>query len=140
MKKSIDEKKIKSITDVFEMLRYGSEVKMKIISQNPYITDFIINAYYSDKDEVSCEMKNKIKVIMEEAYQLYFGHIDQTKLNNNVNLSLVYKMLIWIGEGILLEQRRLKRVIHYEDTLEKFDEVMKLMKKSIYKNEYLMEE
>ena len=49
-------------------------------------------------------------------------------------------MLIRVGEGILLEQRHLKKVIHNEETLEKFEEVMKIMKKSIYKNEYLMEE
>ena len=70
------------------MLRYGSEVKMRIISQNPYITDFILNAYYSEKVEVSFDMKNKIVFIMDVAYQLYFGHIDQTKVNNTINLSI----------------------------------------------------
>ena len=49
-KSSIQQEEFEQITDFFEILRYGSKVKLEIIKKNPYLTDFILRAYFIENE------------------------------------------------------------------------------------------
>lgn len=53
----VADSRLLEITDFFELVTYASMKKIKILAEIPYIMNFSIRSFYSDKEEVSDNLK-----------------------------------------------------------------------------------
>ncbi len=134
---AFNSQRLVEITDFFDILSYGASIKMKIVSENPYITDFIMKAYFCEHQDISEDMKKNVTVITSMTMNTYFKNVDMSKFREEVDLVYLYKLLLWIGDGYLSEQRRLNRAINVETVKEEFSKAIDLFKLAVYKPEYL---
>lgn len=125
------------ITDFFDILEYGAQVKMNIIENNPFITDFIMHSYFSEREEITEELNKKITQILATTYNSYFAHIDKTKFKENIDIIELYRMLLWVGDGYLNERRRLNQPVRVSEAAATFKKIVLLFRQAVYKQEYI---
>ena len=136
MQEQIVDERFRSITDFFELLRYACTYKVKILDKYPFILDFALRAFYSEKEDVSDELKN-VNTMQEDAlFQICFGHIDTYKFKDDVEPFKVYKMLRWMGDGYIHDIQMSGAEFCLDEMLRQFEEWMELFQKLVYKEEY----
>lgn len=79
MKAQIIDTGFRKLTDFFEILKYSADKKVAMLRKNPYIMDFAMRAFYSDKEAVSEEVKRMNDRLEDSLYHIYFGNIDLFK-------------------------------------------------------------
>ncbi len=126
------------ITDVFELLAYAAERKYKLLVLSPYITDFVMRAFYSQKEPVSEELNQKFNDATADMFASYFAKMDFSNFKDSINPIEVIQMLMWMADGYLHEQQR-NGTPHDLDTLmDKFNIWAEFFKKAFYKEDYLV--
>lgn len=125
------------ITDFFELLEYGARIKYSIVAEFPYLMEFIMKAYYSQKEEVSDAMAGRVEATMSEVFSLYFGKIDLTRFRDGVDPVYVFKMLAWMAEGYLSQQMRGAKKMDLDEMMQEFQRWEQAFKKIAYKEEYI---
>ena len=136
MKEQIADKTFLELTDFFELLKYAASGKAWMLDKNPYIMDFAVRAFYSDKETVSEELKSVNTMQEEILNQTYFGHIDTFKFRDGIEPFKVYKMLRWMGDGYIHDIQMSGREFDIDELLNEFNDWMDMMKKLVYKEEY----
>lgn len=136
MKEKVADSKFMELTDFFDLLKYASAGKVEMLRKNPYILEFAIKAFYSEKEAVSDALKN-INTFQEEAlYQTYFGNIDTFKFKEGIEPFKIFKMLRWMGDGYIHDKEMSGEKLDIDELLEEFNDWMDMMKKLVYKEEY----
>lgn len=133
-KKYMQLDEIKEITDFFDLLDYGTIKKLKMIEKYPYMLNFLIKMLYSQKNEVFYQ---RIQRTTQEAYTYYFQYIDRSRFKEGVDPFHIYKMLLWMGEGYLVEKVRQQQEIDVEELMNEFESWKKMFKEMCYRKEYL---
>ena len=64
----VADSRLLEITDFFELMTYATMKKMKILAENPYIVEFSIRSFYSEKEEISEDLKTKSTENIEQNY------------------------------------------------------------------------
>jgi len=128
---------IQDIDDFFDLLDYATKKKLMIVAKYPSLMNFIVKACYSQKDDISLEMNQKMQSTIEHVFQVYFQYIDMTRFKDEIDFKQIYHMLLWMAEGYLLEKQRLGQHWSVEDMLNEFEIWKNLFKKMCYKEEYL---
>lgn len=100
---SVADPKLLEMTDFFELISYASVKKFKMMAENPYMVEFAMRSFYSDKEEISDDLKENIRMQIEQSYIKYFNKIDLSKFKEDVNPFEIYKMMIWLVDGYLHE-------------------------------------
>lgn len=124
------------ITDFYELLLRAASDKIKLMQKHPYIMEFCIRAYYSDKEEVSGELKASLSQASGEIYGKFFSGIDLTKFKPGVDPAQIYRMLAWMTDGYLHDRQMQGLPICAEELGREFRTWVQLLKKSTYKEEY----
>ena len=148
----VADSRLLEITDFFELVTYASMKKIKILTEIPYIMEFSIRSFYSDKEEVSDDLKKKTREEIGHNYNQYFGKINLCKFKDGVDPTEIFQMFIWIVDGYIhhhLLRQTLPRAphIHQQQMTNEplcLDEVGKMLtnwtemfKQIAYKEEYL---
>ena len=138
MKEQLPDRDILNITDFFELLEYAARQKVKVMEQgSPYIMDFAMRAFYSEKEDVSNDLRNHNFVQQDVIYQAYFSHIDASKFKDGISPHEICKMLIWMADGYLHEARMLGQQPDMDVMMAEFTKLMEMFRKFVYKEEYL---
>ena len=124
------------ITDFFEMMEYGADKKMSLLHEYPFITDFVIRAYYSSNEIVSEETSKRVQAANEESFYLYFSHIDFSKFKEGVDPHYIYQMLVWMCDGYLREQQSKHTEIDLDHIMQEFHTWKVMFRKMVYKEEF----
>lgn len=136
MKEQVDASKFSEITDFFELLRYGVSMKVGILQKNPYIMDFAMRAFYSEKEDVSDDLK-AVNTTQEDAlYKMYFGSVDMHKFKDGAEPYHVFKMLRWMADGYLHDVQMSGKPVILEEMMAEFGVWIEMMRKLTYKEEY----
>ena len=139
MKEQLPDRDILNITDFFELLEYAARQKVKVMEQgSPYIMDFAMRAFYSEKEDVSDDLRNHNFVQQDVIYQAYFSHIDASKFKDGISPHEICKMLIWMADGYLHEARMLGQQPDMDVMMAEFTKWMEMFRKFVYKEEYLV--
>ncbi|MCI6464987.1 MAG: TetR/AcrR family transcriptional regulator [Faecalicatena sp.] len=136
MKEQVIDSKFGDITDFFELLNYSASMKMKILKKNPYIMDFAMRAFYSEKEEVSEQLKVVNLMQEDQLYQMYFSGIDTYKFKDGVDPYHVYKMLRWMADGYMHDVQMTGSQVSLEELRSEFCMWTGMMRKLVYKEEY----
>lgn len=136
MRKQIVNQHFAEITDFYELLEYSSTEKARIMEKNPYILDFALKAFYSDKEDVSEKLQKHNAYQIDNAYMVYFKNLDLSKFREGVDVVKVYKMLLWMADGYMHNLQMNGEAIKVDALKKEFDSWMEMMKQFTYKPEY----
>ena len=101
----VTDSRLLEMTDFFELINYATMKKIRILAEHPYIVEFSVRAFYSEKEEISSDLKVKTKEGIEQNYNQYFEKVDFIKFKEGVNPFEIFKMLIWIVDGYVHERQ-----------------------------------
>jgi AcrR family transcriptional regulator len=104
LRSQVVDESFEKITDFFELLLYSSEKKAGLLARTPYITDFLMRAFYSKNEVISEDMQKKVLDIKATLYEEFFKNIDFAKFKPEINPFQIYQMLIWMSNGYLHEK------------------------------------
>ena len=136
MVQMIKEQDYKKIDDFFELMEYGANQKIEIIMKNPYIMDFVVRAFYSQKEAVSEDINLDMQKQMAFSYQRYFSHINLSKFKDDIDPEYVYHMMQWMVDGYMHSKQSLHLPLQLDDMMKEFRQWKKMMKAMVYKEEY----
>lgn len=125
------------ITDVFEMLEYAAGRKYAILQKSPYVMDFVMRAFNSQKETVSDELNRRFQKKAAEIYATMLSNIDFTKFRDGMNPMEIIQMLSWTADGYLHERQRQEKEFDLDALMMKYREWSAIFKKLAYKEEYL---
>lgn len=125
------------ITDFFELCEYAAKQKQELLNQAPYIMDFFIRAFYSQKEDVSEELNQKMLATVTTLYSDYFKHIDLLKFRDGIESKEILQMLTWMSDGYIHEIRRKGQPVDIDDYMNQYQRWSALLKQISYKEEYL---
>ena len=98
-----------------------------------------MKAFYSEKEDVSEELKQYNVSQTKTLYDMYFSNIDTYKFKEDADPYKVMKMLIWMADGYLHSLQMEGRTLDIDMLMEEFNDWMQMMRKLVYKEEYLNE-
>lgn len=133
----VADSRLLEITDFFELITYATMKKIKILTENPYIVEFSVRSFYSDKEEVSEDLKKKSKEGIEQNYNQFFNKIDFSKFKENVNPSEIFKMMLWMVDGYIHGRQMSNEPLCLETIDKVFANWTEMFKQIAYKEEYL---
>ncbi len=91
---------MRAATEVFaKYFTYSSMKKIKILTKIPYIMEFSIRSFYSDKEEMSDDLKKKTREGIRSNYNQYFSKINLGKFKDGVGPTEIFQMFIWLVDG-----------------------------------------
>lgn len=102
---SIVDSKMMEITDFFELIAYTTMKKVKILEAYPYIMEFCIRSFYSEKEEISDDLKTVNTQRTEDKFNTHFKNIDFSKFKENAEPIKLFKILFWLTDGFIHEQK-----------------------------------
>lgn len=128
---------LSEITDFFELITYATRKKVQLMAENPYIMQFSIRCFYSQKEEVSDAVQTEMVNNVNEKYFAYFQHLDFTKFRDTADPAYIYKMLVWMTYGYLYDHQMEGKTIGLEEMHREFDRWTEMFKQLSYKEAYL---
>lgn len=139
MKEQVADQHFYRITDFFELLEYATAKKAKIIQKNPYLLEFAVRSFYSEREAVSEDLQLMNQALTEYALNEYFNNIDYSKFKENVRPDKLLMMIVWMADGYLRELQMLKKPLELSALEKEFHEWTQMFKKLAYKEVYLNE-
>lgn len=133
----VADSRLLEITDFFDLISYAAMKKIGIMIENPYILDFAVRSFYSEKEEVSDALKATNSTAMEQIYGQYFRNIDFGKFRDGTDPYYLLRMLIWMIDGYLHEQQMCRRSLCLEAIEKELAKWTKMLKQIAYREEYL---
>lgn len=132
----IDSKFDNSISDFFERIIVATKIKMAVVKKHPAILSYLYSVYYENNEEV----KDGIAAMMSKGETFrsnyVFEGLDYSKFKDGVDVKLVMKMLMWMGEGFMNPSKTLQEE-DLETICNDLYESMNLLKNNLYKKQYL---
>ena len=74
-----------SITDFFELFDYSAQKKFELFEKTPYISDFLIKAFFSQREDISAAMNEKLENSSVSMLSEYFNNVDMSKFKEDLN-------------------------------------------------------
>lgn len=130
---NIDQSEIRKITDFFDLLDYGAEIKINLLEKNPFLMDFCLRCFYNDKELISDEINEQLAELYEDSFELYFSNLDLSKFKRKEDVYEIYKMSIWMCDGYMHEKRMKHEKVNIDELLVEFNKWMEIFKNNFYK-------
>ena len=137
IKAYVMDEKIDKIDDFFELCAYAAQRKCLMLGENPYIMDFIVRAFYAQKEEAPEDVSQKFLDGAAAIFGTYFQRINFSKFREDVDPKEIYHMLTWMVDGYMHECQRAGRKIGLTELMEKYRLWSAYFKRVSYKEEYL---
>ena len=137
LQKQLQSGGLAGITDFFDLMEYGAQMKFAVMSKYPYMMDFALRAFYSENEAVSAELQKVMQARMSGIYQSYFGSIDWSRFREGFDPPYLLRMLTWMTDGYLHEKRRGGEPIDLDEMMEDYHIWARMFKQLAYREEYL---
>ncbi len=132
---NVVDERFSQITDPFELFEYASAKKYAVLLKTPYVTEFIMRAFFSHKEPVTEELNKKIEVKTAEIYSRMLSNLDFSKVRDGIDMMEILRMLTWAADGYIHERQRYGP-IDIDELMDRYRTWVKLFKKMAYKEEY----
>lgn len=136
LKDELCDSHLAEITDFFELLSYGTQKKLQLLSRNPHLLPFSMRAFYSMHQPVSDDVHTKLIRGLDQSYQLYFQNLDMSKFQDGISPLQIFNMLLWMTDGYLHIRDMAGLPVDLDDIDRKFNLWCQMLKKVSYKEEY----
>jgi AcrR family transcriptional regulator len=124
------------VTDFFERITMAATIKLEVIKKHPAALSFLYSVFYESNEEVRGGI-NEFLVKSEGIKNTFtFDGLDYSKFKEGVDVTLIMKMLAWMAEGFSGPSKSIQ-VSELDARMEEFYEAMELLRRNLYKEEYL---
>ncbi len=137
IKERVLDEEIGTITDFFDYCRYAAMRKYELLVRNPHVMDFIMRAYGSKDEQVSEDIGRRMREEIAAIAQNHFQNVDFSKFRADVDFKVVYRMLVWMVEGYMVEQQRAGMSVSLDEMMGQYMEIASYLRRMSYKEEYL---
>lgn len=137
MKELIIDEHFQEIDDFFELLEYGANKKVMMLSKYPGITEFVMRAYYSQNEAISDDVASDMQVGINESYGLFFKNINMNKFKEGCDIAYMYRMLVWMTDGFLHEKQANHIKVDLDEVMDEFKKWKQMFRTMVYKEEFL---
>lgn len=134
---TLDTDEMGKITDFFELIDFSMRTKWKIMTNYPYMANFTLNAFYSQEENITPDMNKYIKTELDNSFDTYFKNIDFSKFKEDTDPKYIYRMLIMLSEGYLLEKQRANTPVNFDEAVKELKKWQDILKLASYKGDYL---
>ena len=107
---------------------------MRIVSEYPGMYDFIASSISEGDPEIVDDLEEMNKQNTAMGMDMLFSKVDFGRFKPGVDMKIVNNMLIWISEGLI---RSSVGSISAENIIKELEIYMELLKKTLYREEYL---
>ncbi|MFV0393013.1 MAG: TetR/AcrR family transcriptional regulator [Coprobacillaceae bacterium] len=128
------------ITDFFELIYYAAKKKMQIIDKNPYLLDFMLNSFLSNKEDISEDIQQILAKATATTYNDFFKYVDFNKFKEDINPEEIYNILMLAADGYIYKKRQLNIKLNVEELMKECKNWLTMFKKLAYKEEYQNED
>ncbi len=137
VKDHVIDARLGEITDFYELCAYAAARKCELLQKSPFISDFIMRAFYSENEAISDEVRKKVNDETSKIFGSYFSKIDFSKFREDINPQDIYQMLTWLADGYMHEKQKSGIPISIDDIMGKYGAWSSILKRSSYKEEFL---
>ncbi len=134
-RRQVLDSEFREMTDFFEIMAHSVRRKAQLSVDYPYLTDFIVRAFFSQREEVSSELQQKILEDTEISYREAFRHLDLSRFKDGVDPAYVMRILHWMGDGYLHKLQRQGRKLDVDEMVKDFDDMLAFLKSLCYREE-----
>ncbi|HEX2946579.1 MAG TPA: TetR/AcrR family transcriptional regulator [Clostridia bacterium] len=124
------------VTDFFERIKLSTKIEISVMKKHPSIPSLLASMYFESDEEVSEDIRAILAQSEGERNKIAFDGVDFSKFKDNKDIGLLMKMLSWIGDGYA-NQMKNRPKLDYDEMYREFEECLELLRKSLYKDEYL---
>ncbi|HML45461.1 MAG TPA: TetR/AcrR family transcriptional regulator, partial [Clostridia bacterium] len=125
------------VDENFELCEYAAQKKLEMLQKAPYLFDFMLRAFSSNKEEVSPELNERFSATLAQLYGNYFHNIDASKFKPGVSLQEILQMITLIADGYVHELQRTGKRAAIGEFMERYKRWSFLFKQMAYKEEFL---
>ncbi len=125
-----------STTDFFDRIIQATDIKLAVIKKHPATLTFLNSVYYESNEEVKDGIKAQLSRADEFRHKIAFDGMDYSKFKDDVDVSLVLKMLVWMAEGFVNPSKPIQEA-DLDYICKDFYDCMRLLKNNLYKEQYL---
>ena len=111
-------------------------MKLELISQYPHIYEFSLTMFLSSQKEDTAS-SSFVNERMDTSFEVYFKHMDVSLFKEEIDPKQIYRMMLWMSEGYILEKQRTGSSLSFEKMVEDFNVWKEMFKKISYREEYL---
>jgi AcrR family transcriptional regulator len=123
-------------TDYFERMKVATKKQMRLLMDEPFFMIFL-TTMLSERD---LEVAKELQIYREYAASFQkdyaFKEVDLSKFKNDVDPVVVLRMMVWMAEGFS-KKISLDNQDDYQRYVNEFTETVELLRKNLYKEEYL---
>lgn len=134
MRQTVANAHFAEITDFFELLEYAARKKYEVLQRCPFLMDFVMHAFYSQREDVSQSMAARVQSSMDGVFAAYCGHVDFSKFRSDADPVQIFKMLTWMGDGYLHEKQRGGK-FDLEEIMAEFERWVQMFRRLAYREE-----
>lgn len=121
-------------SDLFERIRQSEQAKLEIVSQYPFVLDFLL----STRSETDAKLLEELEQIKSQSFppwtESFFPGIDTFKLREDVTLDQAIKIILWCTNGLLEEH---KNNFALKEVIAEMDAYLATLRRAFYKEEYV---
>ena len=136
MTQAYDHKLLDNNTDFFDRIWAASVMKVDNLKQNPYISQFIAAARMDKSPEVQAFLTPQFETATQDTGLMILKEQDRAKFKRAADPELVLRMLILMGEGMVVHYSQNKEM-DYGEMMEQFRKILDMLKNNFYQEEYL---
>lgn len=126
------------LDDFFERMEYGADKKITMMRTYPYILQFVMNAFYSQGEEISEDIVKQTNNIRNLEYiKSFFEGIRYDKFKEDIDPMQIMKMLTWMMEGYMHERQNLHMPLDVDEIMREFHVWKDMFRKFCYKEEFI---
>lgn len=133
----LDMNEMMRITDFFALIDFSMQTKWKIMTKYPYMSNFALHAFYSQDEEITQDMNEYMEKELEDSFDTFFKNIDFSKFREDIDPKYIYRMLVMLSEGYLIEKQRSNTPIKFDEAVAELKRWQNILKRASYKEEYI---
>ena len=128
-----------SETDYFRIVVNAQMSKLSVLSKHPDIMMFLIQAYYEESPVVKNELDKSFGMIVADSSKRFLERADTSKLKDDVSPEQLLNIILWMSEGFM-RTRTPEQLKDLPKLNEEYLEHVELLRRQVYKPEYLDKE
>jgi AcrR family transcriptional regulator len=132
----INEKFDYGVKDFFERIKLSTSIEISVMKKHPSIPSFLSSMYFENDEEVRGDIQAILAKGEGDRNRIAFEGVDFSKFKDERDIGLLMKMLSWIADGYT-NQLKNRSSIDYDELYREFEECLDLLRKCLYKEEYL---
>ena len=125
----------RSITDFFDKIRIGTQVKVAAVEGHPAIMQFLMKVSTEQDPEVYEEIQSHFSAGMDTRNTILLDDTDLCKFKEGVDIQMIVKTLDWAAKGMMMDLELLENVDKMGELVEEFYKLLEFMRKAFYKEE-----